>query len=86
MRNFLRLVSELREKDSNTFFVTGLYKYSANDTKYIVAAIRITTRRFDPSGSSKNKNMILEHATDVMPKTKRRVFFTVRCISLSIPE
>jgi len=50
------------------------------DRKYIIAAITITTRRFGPSGSSKKKNIALEHAIDVIPKISNEVFFDLKYI------
>jgi hypothetical protein len=57
-----------------------LNEYAAKDKKYTIAAIPITTRRFGPSGSLKNKKITLEHTMDVMPRISRGVFFDLKCI------
>jgi hypothetical protein len=48
----------------------GEYVYTPNDTKYIIIAITVTTKRFGPSGSLKNANIILEQTREVMPRIR----------------
>jgi len=82
----LRPVSDKKERCRNILFVEGLNKYTANDKKYIMAAIPITTRRFGPSGSLKNKNIILEHTIDVIPRISNEIFFDLKYMSVVILE
>ena len=65
-------------------FSEGLNKYVAKDKKYIATATPITTRRFGPSGSLKNKNIFLEHAIAVIPKISKEIFFDLKYIFLII--
>lgn len=60
--------------------IEELNKYIAKDKKYMITAIPITTSRFGPSGSLKNKNITLEHIIDVMPKISSEVFFDLKYI------
>jgi len=57
-----------------------LNKYIVKDKKYTIAAPTITTKRFGPSGSSKDKNIVLEHTIDVMPKITNEIFFDLKYI------
>lgn len=61
-------------------------RYNGKDKEYIITAIPVTTRRFGPSGSLKNKNSALEHTIEVMPKISREVFFDLKCMFVSILE
>lgn len=58
----------------------GLNRCTANDKKYMIAAITVTTRRFGPSGSSKKKNIVLEQIIDVMNKIKSGILFDLKYI------
>lgn len=51
-----------------------------------MVAIPITTRRFGPSGSLKNENIILENAIDVIPKIRSELFFELKYIFAIILE
>ena len=62
-KNLLRPVAE------------GTKKYAVKDKKYTITAIPITMSKFGPSGSLKNENIALEHATDVIPKISNEAFF-----------
>lgn len=55
----------------------GLNAYTAKDKRYTIVAIPKTTKRFGPSGSSKKKSVVLEHAIAVMAKIKSIVLFDV---------
>jgi hypothetical protein len=57
-----------------------LNKYATKDKKNTITAVPITTRRFGPSGSLKNKNITLEQTMDVMPRIISEVFFDLRYI------
>ena len=57
-----------------------LNKYDDKDTTYTIAAITITMRRFGPSGSLKDRNIILEQAIDVIPRMNSEVFFDLKYI------
>jgi hypothetical protein len=46
----------------------------------MMAAIPVTMSRFGPSESFKNKNVVLEHRSDVMPKISSEVFFDLKYI------
>ncbi len=46
------------------------------------AAITITIRRFGPSGSSKDTNIVLEHAIAVIVKMSDEIFFDLKYITL----
>lgn len=61
-----------------------LNKYTPNDKKYMTDAIPITTTRLGPSGSSKKKNIVLEHRIDVMAKITNEIFFDLKYILISI--
>ena len=50
----------------------------------MITAIPITTSKFGPSGSLKNKNITLEHAIDVIPKISNEVFFDLKYIFVII--
>lgn len=52
--------------------------------KYIITAITITTRRFGPSRSSRNQNIVLDTKTDVIPRISNEIFFDLKYIFLSI--
>ncbi len=52
------------------------------DKKNITVAITPTTSRFGPSGSSKKKNIVLEHKTAVMTKISNEIFFDLKYIFL----
>jgi hypothetical protein len=65
-------------------FLAGVNKYAANDKKYMIDAIPITTSKFGPSGSLKRKNIALEHAMDVIPKISNEVLFDLKYISVTI--
>lgn len=49
-----------------------------------MAAIPITTSKFGPSGSLKNKNSILEHTIAVMPKISSELFFDLKNIAVCV--
>jgi len=59
----------------------GINKYAPKDKKYRIAAIPVTTSKFGPSGSLKNTNIILEHASAVIANISSEVFFDVKYIS-----
>src|SRR4029077_9318596 len=46
----------------------------------MTAAIPVTTRRFGPSGSWKNANITLEHATAVIARISKELFLKLKCI------
>jgi len=46
----------------------------------MISASPITTSKFGPSGSLKNKNSNLEHARDIIPKISNEVFFDVKYV------
>ena len=46
----------------------------------MTAAIPVTTKRFGPSGSWKNANIILEHATAVIARISKELFLKLICI------
>src|SRR3977135_3169703 len=46
----------------------------------MTAAIPVTTRRFGPSGSWKNANIILEHATAVIARISKELFLKLICM------
>jgi hypothetical protein len=57
-----------------------LNEYASKERQYIITAIPITMSRFGPSGSSKNRNIVLEHRMDAIPKMRRDVFFDLKCM------
>ena len=59
-------------------------KYTDKDRKYTITAVIITTRRFGPSGSLKNKNINLENAKDVRAKITNEIVFDLKYIFVSI--
>jgi hypothetical protein len=63
-----------------------LNKYIGKDKKYIIAAIPVTTRRFGPSGSLKNKNSTLEQMIAVIARISSEIFFDLKYILYMIPE
>ena len=56
----------------------GLNEYIPKDKKYMIIANTVTIKRFGPSGSSKKKNIVLEHMIDVMPKIINEIFFDLK--------
>lgn len=50
----------------------------------MTAASTVTIRRFGPSGSLKNVNMILEHTMAVIPKIRSEIFFDLKYICLIV--
>src|SRR4029077_39024 len=46
----------------------------------MTAAIPVTTRRFGPSGSWKNANIILEHTTAVIARISKELFLKLTCM------
>ena len=64
--------------------VEGFNLYTAQDKKNMNNAVTEVTRRFGPSGSSKKKNIVLEHAIEVMPKISNETFFDFKYIFLII--
>lgn len=50
----------------------------------MIAAITATTKRFGPSGSSKKKNIALEHTIAVIPKITKVNFFDLKYILVII--
>ena len=52
----------------------------------MIAAITMTTSKFGPSGSSKKKNIALEHIIDVSPRITNNVFFELKFIFVIILE
>jgi hypothetical protein len=50
------------------------YEYTAKDKTYKIAAITMTMSKFGPSGSLKDKNIVLEHAMDVMANIMSEIF------------
>ena len=69
------LLRPVNDKDGR---VEGFNKYTAKDKKYTITAIPITTNKFGPSGSLKNKNITLEHTIDVTPKMSNGIFFDLK--------
>lgn len=69
-----------------TFFSEGLNAYTAKENTYMIIAIRITTKRFGPSGSLKNKNIDREHITAVMLKMSSEILLDLKYIAVSIFE
>lgn len=53
----------------------GFNRYAAKDRRYIITAITTTTNTFEPSGSSKSKNIPFDNAMDVIPKISNDIFF-----------
>src|SRR3954470_22041207 len=49
----------------------------------MTAAIPVTTRRFGPSGSRKNANIILEHTTAVIARISKELFLKLTCMRVS---
>lgn len=68
------LLSPVHDEDE------GRNRYVIKDKKYMIAANPITMRRFGPSESLKNKNIILEHVIAVIPKTSNVVFSDLKYI------
>lgn len=66
--------------------VEGLNLYTAQDKKNMNNAATVVTRRFGPSGSSKNTNIVLEDKIAVRPRISNEIFFDLKFISLIIPE
>lgn len=58
--------------------VEGLNKYTVEDKEYMTSVIPVTTNKFAPSGSSKNKNITFAHARAVMTKINRENFFDLK--------
>jgi hypothetical protein len=56
-------------------FIGGLNKYTTKDKKYTIIAIAITTKRFGPSGSLKNRNIALDKRTAVTANITNGSFF-----------
>ena len=50
----------------------------------MIAAIPITTSKFGPSGSLKNKNSALEHKIAVIPKISKEICFDLKYIFVII--
>lgn len=65
-KNFLKPVIEVSNR------------YTVKDKKYTISAIPMTTSKFAPSGSLKNRNSIFEHTIDVIPKINNEVFFDLK--------
>lgn len=61
-------------------------KYIGKDKKYTIAAMPITTNKFGPSGSLKNKNIGLEKTRDVIPNISNEIFFDLKYIRVIILE
>ena len=57
-----------------------LNKYTNNDKKYTITAIPITTNKFEPSGSLKNKNKTFEHKIDVIAKMSNDIILDLKYI------
>ena len=55
--------------------VEGYNKYTAKDKKYMITAIPVTTSKFGPSGSLKNKNIARENKIAVTPRITNEIFF-----------
>jgi hypothetical protein len=73
-RSFLRPVAE------------ELNKNTGKDKKYMIAAITVTTNKFGPSGSLKNKNIVLEHTMEVILRISKEVFFDLKYMFIIILE
>jgi hypothetical protein len=52
----------------------------------MIVAATITTKRFGPSGSLKNKNIVLEQTIDAIAKISNEIFFEMRYIILIISK
>lgn len=63
-------------------FIEWFTTHTANDKKYMNIARTTTTRRFVPSGSSMNKNSVLEQIRDVIPSNACDVVF--ECMRMSL--
>lgn len=59
---------------------------SAQDARYMIVAIPITTRRFGPSGSLKNTNIARENIRAVTPRMSSEVFFDAVCMVVMVLE
>lgn len=64
----------------------GVNEHAAKDAKYRITAMTIIMSRFGPSGSLKDKNIVLEHAIAVMPKIINEAFFDVKYMLVIIIE
>lgn len=62
----------------------GINKDAPKDTKYTITATPVTTNKFGPSGSLKNRNSILEHAREVIANISSEVLFDVKYILFSL--
>lgn len=60
-------------EDFSMFIIT-------KDEKYIIPAATVTIKRFGPSGSSKKKNIVLEHMIDVRTNIIMEAFFDLKYI------
>lgn len=60
--------------------IEGVNKYTVKDNKHRMSAIPVTINKLAPSGSLKDKNSSLEHATAVTAKINNEVFFDLKYI------
>lgn len=78
-------VRDKRESFLN-FIVERSNKYTAKDKKYKIVANPTTIRRFGPSGSLNNKNVVLENKREVTPNMINEIFFELEYIVVIIQE
>lgn len=76
----MRFTIDETESCWKIFLIEILGEYAIKDKIYKTSATTITTKRFGPSGSSKNTNITLEHTTDVTPKITNEVFLKLKYI------